>query len=254
MIKAVIFDIDNTLMDFMRMKRAAVDSAVDAMLDAGLAVPKQKLVDKIFEIYWKEGVEDQNIFDKVLLQEFGHIDYKILAAGILGYRRAKEGHMALYPHVHLTLTKLLKMGVRMAVISDAPRLPVWLRIVGLGLHHYFDHVITYDDTKQKKPSPVPFTLALRLLGTVPEETLMVGDWADRDVVGAKNLHIKTAWAKYGDEFGTKESGADYELADIGELVDILKRENEGGQMGLFDPKKATTATKATEATKEKETR
>ena len=65
MIKAVIFDIDNTLTDFMKMKRAAVDSAVESMIDAGLKVEKTAMVEKIFEIYWKDGVEDQRIFDKV---------------------------------------------------------------------------------------------------------------------------------------------------------------------------------------------
>ncbi|HBB67067.1 MAG TPA: hypothetical protein DCZ93_07170, partial [Elusimicrobia bacterium] len=93
MIKAVIFDIDNTLMDFMRMKRAAVDAAVDAMLDAGLSMKKEKMYESIFETYWKDGIEDQNIFDKVLVKEFGAVDYRILAAGIIGYKRAKEGHM-----------------------------------------------------------------------------------------------------------------------------------------------------------------
>ena len=79
MIKAVIFDIDNTLTDFMRMKRASVDAAVEAMIDAGLKVEKSAMVEKIFDIYWKDGVEDQRIFDKVLLKEFGSIDYRILA-------------------------------------------------------------------------------------------------------------------------------------------------------------------------------
>ncbi|MBI4057230.1 MAG: HAD-IA family hydrolase [Elusimicrobia bacterium] len=225
MIKAVIFDIDNTLMDFMRMKRAAVEAAVEAMIDAGLPVVKEEMVKKIFDVYWEEGVEDQNIFDKVFLKEFGQIDYKTLAAGILGYRRAKEGHMTLYPHVHLTLTALMKLGIKMVIISDAPRLLAWLRIVQLGVHHYFDHVITWEDVGAKKPDPKPFLRALELLQTKPEETLMVGDWADRDVAGAKNLKIKTAWAKYGDEFHTQESGADYELRDIQELISIIQKEN-----------------------------
>ena len=226
MIKAVIFDIDNTLMDFMHMKRTAVDAAVSAMIDAGLKISKERMLEKIFNVYWKEGIEDQQIFDKVLLQEFGQIDYKILAAGILGYRRAKEGAMSLYPHVHMTLTQLLKMGLKMAVVSDAPRLSVWMRIVGLGLSNYFDHVITFDDTKERKPSPKPFLLALELLGVSAQETLMVGDWAERDIVGAKNLRIKTAFARYGDEFNTKDSGADCDLNDILELVDVIRRENE----------------------------
>jgi putative hydrolase of the HAD superfamily len=225
MIKAVIFDIDNTLTDFMRMKRAAVDAAVEAMIDAGLKVDKTAMVEKIFDVYWKEGVEDQKIFDKVLHQEFGRIDYKILASGILGYRRAKEGTMTLYPHVTITLIELMKMGLGRAVISDAPKLEVWLRIVALGLHHYFDHVITSEDFGVKKPAPQPFQKALELLGTRPHETIMVGDWAERDIVGAQKLGIKTAWAKYGDTFHTKESGADYELDDILDLLDIVRKEN-----------------------------
>lgn len=225
MIRGVIFDIDNTLTDFMKMKRAAVDSAVEGMIDAGLKIEKQKMVDTIFELYWKEGVEDQRIFDKVLTREFGAIDYKVLAAAIVGYRRAKAGTMALYPHVGMTLVELMKMGVKMAVISDAPRLEVWLRIVGLNLHHYFDHVITSEDTGVKKPAPEPFRLALKTLGTKPEETVMVGDWAERDMVGAKNLKIRTAWAKYGDTFNTKESGAEFELSDIYDLITMIRREN-----------------------------
>ena len=225
MIRAVIFDIDNTLTDFMRMKRAAVDSAVEAMIDVGLKVDKKTMVDKIFEVYWKEGVEDQKIFDKVLTKEFGRVDYKVLAAGIIGYRRAKEGTMTLYPHVAMTLIELMQMGIKRAVISDAPKLPVWLRIVGLGLHHYFDNIVTSEDFGAPKPNPQPFRKALEVLGTEAAETIMVGDWADRDIVGAKRVGMKTAWAKYGDTFDTKESGANYDLTDIYDLVEIIKKEN-----------------------------
>lgn len=225
MIRAVIFDIDNTLTDFMRMKRASVDSAVESMIDAGLKVDKKEMVEKIFDIYWKDGVEDQRIFNKILTQEVGQIDYKLLAAAIIGYRRAKAGTMTLYPHVQMTLFELMRMGIKMTVISDAPKLEVWLRIVGLGLHHFFDHVITSEDAGAKKPAPEPFRKALEVLGTKPSETLMVGDWADRDIVGAKNVKIRTAWAKYGDTFDTKDSGAEFELDDILQLVGIIRTEN-----------------------------
>ncbi len=225
MIKAVILDIDNTLMDFMRMKRASVDAAVDAMLDAGLTIPKAKMYESIFETYWKEGIEDQNIFDKVLIKEFGQVDYRILAAGIVGYKRAKEGHMTLYPRVKLTLTELMKSGISMGVVSDAPRLSVWLRIVALGLHHYFEHVVAFEDTGERKPSPKPFKKILGLLEVKPREAIMVGDWAERDIKGAKALGIRAAWAKYGNEFETKVSGADYELNDIYDIVDVVRRIN-----------------------------
>ncbi len=227
MIRGVIFDIDNTLTDFMRTKRAAVDAAVEMMIDAGLLVEKDKMVETIFDLYWKEGVEDQRIFDKVLKKEFGAVDYKILAAGIVGYRRAKAGFLVLYPKVQRTLIDLIRMNIKMTVLSDAPKLEVWLRISALGLHHYFDHIITSEDFGVRKPDPKPFRKALEVLGTLPAETIMVGDWPERDVAGAKKLGLRTAWAKYGDTFGTKatESGADFELDDIHQLVDIIRKEN-----------------------------
>ena len=225
MIKAVIFDIDNTLTDFMKMKRAAVDAAVEGMMDAGLPGLKDELVREVFDVYWKEGIEDQKIFDKILKAKLGRIDYKILAGGILAYRRAKNGTMTLYPRVNQTLIELTRLGITRTVISDAPKMEVWLRIVGLGLHHYFDDIITSEDFGVKKPDPKPYLRALEVLGTKPEETLMVGDWPDRDIKGAKGVGMLTAWAKYGDTFGTKESGADFELGDIYDVVGIIKREN-----------------------------
>ena len=225
MIKGVIFDIDNTLTDFMKMKRAAVDAAVEGMMDAGLPGMKDDLVKEVFDVYWKEGIEDQKIFDKILKAKLGRIDFKILAGGILAYRRAKNGSMTLYPRVNQTLMDLMKLGIKRTVISDAPKMEVWLRIVSLGLHHYFDEIITSEDFGVKKPDPKPYRRALEVLGTKAEETLMVGDWPDRDIKGAQGVGMKTAWAKYGDTFGTKESGADYVLSDIYEVVGIIKKEN-----------------------------
>ncbi|MGQ0645054.1 MAG: HAD family hydrolase [Elusimicrobiota bacterium] len=227
MIKAVIFDFDNTLMDFMRAKRAAVEAAAEAMVDSGLDMPKERMVEKIYKVYDKEGIEDQNVFDKVLTQEFGKINYKILAAGIVGYRRAKQGHMALYPHVHIALNDLAKMGIKMVVVSDAPRLQVWMRVVQMGIQHYFDDVVSFDDTGEKKPSPKPFRRALEILGVEAGEVIMIGDWAERDMVGAKAVGMRTCFARYGDEFNTKASGADYEINDVLELVNIVRRENGG---------------------------
>jgi putative hydrolase of the HAD superfamily len=59
----------------------------------------------------------------------------------------------------------------------------------------------------------------------PHEAVMVGDWAERDMVGAAQLGMTTVFARYGDTFGTVETNADYEVADIAELLDVIDREN-----------------------------
>jgi putative hydrolase of the HAD superfamily len=225
MIKAVIFDLDNTLVDFMVMKRQAVDAAINAMIDAGLKLPVDDARKRIDKIYKEKGIEFQNVFDQLLYDVFKKVDYKILSAGVIAYRRAREAALVPYPHVYMTLTELLKMGLKLAVISDAPAREAWLRLSYLNFHHLFDLVLTFDDTGERKPSPVPFKKALKLLGLRPEEALMVGDWAERDMVGAAKVGMKTVFAKYGDTFGTVETHADYDINDISELISVVKRIN-----------------------------
>jgi putative hydrolase of the HAD superfamily len=228
MIKAVIFDLDNTLVDFMAMKNQAIDAAIHAMQDAGLNLAAEEIRRRIDAIYAERGIEFQSVFDQLLFDEFSVVDYKILASGIIAYRRAREAALVPYPHVYMTLMSLMKMNLKLGVVSDAPGREAWLRLCYLNLHHIFDAVVTFDDTHARKPSPEPFTEALKRLEVRPEESLMVGDWAERDVLGAAQVGMKTIFARYGDTFGTVVSHADYEVEDISQVVDIVKEENGRG--------------------------
>ncbi len=226
MIKAIVFDLDNTLVDFMAMKKQAVDAAIRAMIDAGLQLTFEEARQKIDHIYRERGIEFQKVFDTLLYDETNKLDYKVLAAGIVAYRRAREAALVPYPHVFMTLVQLIKRSIKLAVVSDAPSREAWLRLTYLNLHHLFDVVLTYEDTGEYKPSPVPFRKALERLGTDASEALMVGDWAERDMVGAAKVGMKTVFARYGDIFGTVNSGADYEINDIQDIIAIVDNQNE----------------------------
>lgn len=221
MIDAVVFDLDNTLVDFMAMKRQAIDAAVDAMIDAGLNMTFADVREHINRIYDEEGIEYQKVFDRLLEDVLGDVDHKVLACGVVAYRRAREAALKPYPHVSATLMELVKHGIRLAVLTDAPIREAWLRLSYIGFHHMFDHVVTFDDTGHRKPDPVPFRHVLDLLGSTPHRTLMVGDWAERDMVGAAAVGMKTAFAAYGDAFGDQKVRADYVLRDIKQLLEIV---------------------------------
>lgn len=225
MIRAIVFDLDNTLTDFMRMKESAIQAAIDGMIDAGFKISREDLRGRIDAIYRERGLEFQQVFDELLAAELGQIDPKILASGIVAYRRARESTLVLYPHVQMTLLELTKRGIRLGVVSDAPRMQVWMRLCALSLQHVFDAVVTFDDTGERKPSAAPFREVLKRLDVAPERSLMVGDWAERDVVGGKSLGMKTVFARYGDTFDTGESGADYDVDDIWQLVGIVDELN-----------------------------
>jgi putative hydrolase of the HAD superfamily len=220
MIKAILFDLDNTLIDFLRMKRIACEAAVEAMIDAGLDVKKKTALKDIYAIYDRFGMEDPKVFQKMLKKVTGKVDYRILANAIVAYRRARTGFLVSYPHVKYTLLKLKSKGLKLAIVTDAPRLKAWIRLANMNIADMFDAVIAFEDSKVHKPSKKPFLAALKKLRVNPEECLMVGDWPERDMKGAKQLGIKTVFAKYGNR-KVRKSGADFEIADIKELLDIV---------------------------------
>lgn len=236
MIRGVLFDLDNTLLDFMQMKRASIEAAVAAMIDAGMPVSRDEAFEEIYRLYDQVGIEHQQIFNLFLTQRFGDIQYKWLAAAIIAYRRARDGVMVTYPHVRPTLVELLRRGLRLAVISDAPRLNAWLRLCQLDLHHAFDPVVTFEDTGQRKPSARPFERALDMMGLLPREVIMIGDWPERDMVGAGRLGIKTVFARYGDVKNVVQSGADFEIDDVSQIVQVIDRiELELSPADAFEP-------------------
>ena len=224
-IKGVIFDLDNTLLDFMKMKEVAVKSAIRGMIEAGLEADEIESFKDIISIYEEFGWENQTVFDVFLKNSIGYVDNKFLAAGVVAYRRAREANLLAYPNVNRTLVNLTKLGIKLAVVSDAPSREAWMRIYYLNLYHFFDAVITLDDSGERKPSSKPFEMALKILNLEPQDSLMIGDWPERDVVGAKQIGMRTAFAVYGDTFGTKDSGADWDIKDISEIISIIKKIN-----------------------------
>jgi putative hydrolase of the HAD superfamily len=220
MIKAIIFDLDNTLIDFMKMKRLSCEAAMEAMIKAGLKIEKKKGMRIIFQLYSQYGLEYQKIFQAFLKKVIGRIDYGIMASGVVAYRRVKEGLLYPYPNVVTTLDKL-KKKYKLAILSDAPKIQAWIRLSAMKMQDKFDIVVTFDETKAKKPNPKPFLYILKKLNLKAEECLMIGDSLKRDIAPAKKLGFKTVFAKYGYESGENARvKPDYIINDIKELLRI----------------------------------
>jgi len=203
------------------MKRRAIDAAIDAMVDAGLELEPLEIRARIDAIYEERGMEYQQVFDDLIYNVFQKIDHRVLASGIIAYRRAREAALKPYPHATATLMMLIRRGVKLAIVSDAPSREAWLRLCYINFHHFFDVAVTFDDTGERKPSEKPFRMALDKLGVKAEEALMVGDWPERDIVGAKAVGMKTAFARYGHVVGAVDHEADYDLTDISDLLNII---------------------------------
>jgi len=230
-IKALIFDLDNTLLDFMSFKQDTARAVCIELKKLGWKLSEKETYEKIFKIYSEKGIEYQKTFADLVYGEGydGNEAEKLQQAAIIAYSRYKYSTLKPYLGVVGTLAEL-KKSHKLAVLTDAPRNKAWQRLVLAGLHSYFDEVGTYHDTGKHKPEKEPFERICGLLGVNASECLFVGDNPSRDIKGAKAVGMKTAWAKYG-HIGNyigysapakeDEKLADYEINSIEELKEII---------------------------------
>ena len=195
MIKAVLFDLDQTLIDFIKMKTEACKSAIKAMIKTGLKIDEKTGYKKLMHVYFKVGIDSSIAFSKFLEEVTGKADEKILQAGIDGYLKTKPNFLKPYPLVLETLEYLKSLNLELGIITDAPKPKAIQRLEGMDITHFFDMIITLDDTGEEKPSEKPFKLAIEKLNLYPEEILFVGDSYIKDIKGAEKLGMKTLHIK-----------------------------------------------------------
>ena len=127
----------------------------------------------------------------------------------------------LYPEVISVLNSLKNIGVRMGVVSNTtnPRFMKENEMQAAGLAQYFDFAIYSTDTPYRKPHPSIFQLAIKSLKMKPEEILFVGDNISLDIIGAKNVGMKSAWINRERKNNSINGEPDYELHS---LIDLLR--------------------------------
>lgn len=216
-LKAIIFDMDNTLFEFVDAQVKGCKAAVEA-LGTGNKID-------LFDFFLRHDFrfEDHaNIAD--YMQNLGIDDKEKYDECCNAYERAKLGSLQPYYGIRACLGRLRSRGLKLAVVTDATRENADARLKKTGLARYFDLVIALEDTGKRKPSPDPLRLALERLGVMPEEAIFVGDSLARDVAAGKALGVATAYAAYGDKNYRERSAAeaDYVLNRTGDICELVR--------------------------------
>ncbi len=184
-------------MDFALRKNRAVGAAIKAMQESGLNLDYKIAEKEIYKLYDKFGIENHSVFEKFLEKRKLSKDYILLAKAVNAYIMAKYSETRTYPEVKSIFLKFIKKGIKLGIVSDAPRFQAYTRLVELGLEDFFDIILTFDDICALKDTTKPFEKALSLLKVPAKKVLFVGDRPDRDVLNARKVGMKTAFAAYG---------------------------------------------------------
>lgn len=127
-----------------------------------------------------------------------------------------------YPHVVDTVQRLHAAGYQLGIVTNKPHDYSRTIVDATGLTQELPVVVGGDSTPHKKPHPAPMEKALKDLDVPAEHALMVGD-SIADVRTARALEMPVMCVPYGYTQGLapEELGADRLLRDFGELLSVL---------------------------------
>ncbi|WP_321421199.1 TIGR02253 family HAD-type hydrolase [uncultured Methanobacterium sp.] len=184
MIKAVFFDIDDTLYDTSGFAKRARKAALQAMIDAGLPLSQQEAYLLLRKIIKEKGSNYDKHFNILTKRVMGEEKPLLIALGMITYHNVKFALLRLFPDTMSTLIYLKKSNYQLGVISNGLTIKQWEKLIRLGLYHFFDEVVTSQEAGSEKPDLEIFQLALDRMGCQAEESIMVGNKFSEDILGA----------------------------------------------------------------------
>jgi putative hydrolase of the HAD superfamily len=98
---------------------------------------------------------------------------------------------------------------------------VWEDWRRFGLADAIDGVVSSHSVGWQKPHRAIYDRALQIAGARPDETFMVGDRLDADVLGAKRLGMRAIWRRTEQEQGTIDASPDAIIDDLTELPKVV---------------------------------
>ena len=206
MLKAIVFDLDQTLID---SKDAHLAAMVDGLERAGWPT----------KIIWVYGLTADNI----LKYNFEDMPEETIEKIVVHKRRILKNYLdkvKILPGA-IELLKFLKgKGIKMILVTNNTHREVNDLLQAIGLQNYFDGIVAKEDA-EPKPSPHPIIKAMRDINPPLEETIYLGD-SDTDIEAAKAAGLRIMINTQVHDTCKEKAKADWVVTNLKQALRIIK--------------------------------
>jgi len=236
--KSVIFDFEDTLFPKAEWLVPALMSAT-----AERGFDPYLVEEQAYGYIREHGYPDAGLLNHILLshgQSDSAQNISALHKAICRYK-APPCSMQLYPGAVEAL-KMLRNGLKLAVIADGSPKRQRANVLGLRLQQYIDHFIYSDEiagARSRKPDPRPYRAALKQLSTRSSYTVFVGNNPYKDFATPRKLGMLTIRVLTGEYACYPVSKGlivpDYTVTSVARLPELLTEETASPTGFRFNP-------------------
>ena len=218
---AVLFDLDNTLLDrnagFRRFCRELYHTS--GVISQSHSEEDALALMDTFD-FDGEGPRSRNDFFSDLMRQWPGV-FQDLEQAMDVYLATYPRLLVLEPVTRDLLEDLQDRSVPTAIVTNGGSIMQRSKINESGLDGLVRAVTVSDEVGVDKPDRRIFERALADIQAVPAATLFVGDNPDADILGAKSLGLSTAWIRLGREWPYPDRPPDYVVSHVSEVREIV---------------------------------
>jgi putative hydrolase of the HAD superfamily len=202
MIRAIIFDLDDTLCDYAGARARGLDAAAALLVQPAA---REQFIARYLEAeprLFRAFANREIDLETYRRRRFAEAAPREPADETLkrandAYMSEANGRATLFPDALRTLSTLADRGYVLALLTNGPSDGQRVKLEASGLLKAFDHLFISEEIGAAKPSREAFARVARALGVSPAECLMVGDALDVDIVGARAAGMQAIHLRRG---------------------------------------------------------
>lgn len=229
-LRAVFWDIDDTMFTTTAFARLARERAIAAMIERGLEHPAGAVFEELAAVVEEFGSNDDRHYDRLLKRlppraTAGVNRDLLVVAGVIAYHETKWQELRLPEGAERLLIDLREAGVLLGVISAGLTRKQMEKILRLGMDRFIDPGLIFitDQVGVAKSNPELYRMAVRATGLEPAQCMHVGDHPEKDIRSAKAAGMRVAWHRGQGKYSkmVPDPEPDHTIDAVEELRPIL---------------------------------
>ena len=216
-IKAVIFDLDGTLLNRDESVQKFIKDQYNRIISSVESVNQKDYMTRFIELD-RHGYVSKDIVYAQLVHDFAF--HTVSSDRLLkDYTEQFNYSCVPYPNLKVMLNELKRRKYKLGMITNGYGRFQMDNIERLGINHLFDTILISEWEGIKKPNPEIFMLALERFGVSSSEAIFIGDHPINDIQASKHVGMTAVWKRTG-VWNDIEIDADFTIDELNEILNI----------------------------------